>query len=222
MNLRRARTTSSLGTINFNVFTESDAEDMTRLLADVFTHRDPPATAVGLEVPEFEAFVDLLCPKAAAEGLTIVARSVDSGEMVGALLTEDSASESAEGMEHLSAKFDPIFDILGQLDTEYRGGRPVREGESMHLFLLGVAAEFTGQGIAQELIARCLSRGAYKNYQRAVTEATNRTSQHVFRKQGFIERVRRSYLDHRFNGKAPFTSIADHFGPILMDRRLVP
>jgi hypothetical protein len=42
-----------------------------------------------------------------------------------------------------------------------------------------------------------------------VTEATNKTSQHVFRKQGFIERVRRSYSDHRFEGRACFTSIAD-------------
>ena len=54
----------------------------------------------------------------------------------------------------------------------------------------------------------------------AVTEATNTTSQHIFRKLGFTERVRGSYADHRFRGRAVFRSIAEHGGPILMDRSL--
>jgi hypothetical protein len=53
-----------------------------------------------------------------------------------------------------------------------------------------------------------------------VTEATNTTSQHLFRKQGFVEKVRRSYRDHRFEGLAFFTSIADHVGPMLMEKHL--
>jgi hypothetical protein len=55
----------------------------------------------------------------------------------------------------------------------------------------------------------------------AVTEATNKTSQHIFRKLGFTERVRGSYADHRFEGKAWFTSIDEHGGPVLMDKFLV-
>ena len=47
---------------------------MTALLAETFTRRDPPAVAVGLTLPEFESFVRRLCPKAAAEGHTIVWR----------------------------------------------------------------------------------------------------------------------------------------------------
>ena len=54
----------------------------------------------------------------------------------------------------------------------------------------------------------------------AVTEATNKVSQHIFRKLGFVERVRRSYQTHRFDGRAVFASIAEHGGPILMDRSL--
>ena len=55
----------------------------------------------------------------------------------------------------------------------------------------------------------------------AVTEATNKASQHVFRKHGFAERVHRSYSDHRLEGQAFFASIADHGGPILMIRSLM-
>jgi ribosomal protein S18 acetylase RimI-like enzyme len=207
---------------NYSVYKASDAVEMARLLADVFVQHDPPAVAAGLTSSEFEAFVRLFCPTAEAERLTIVARSADTGEMIGALLAEDSASAPPDGMDHLSAKFNPIFDILGQLDAEYRSGQPVHPGESIHLFLLGVSRRFAGKGAAQQLVAQSLATGARRGYRVAVTEATNKTSQHIFRKQGFVERVRRSYADHRFDGQAIFASIVEHGGPILMDRRLVP
>ena len=140
--------------------------------------------------------------------------------MIGALLTEDAASAPPGGMDQLSTKFDPIFDILGQLDTEYRQGRPVASGESLHLFLLGVAESFGGRGVAQQLVASCLANGVRRGYRIAVTEATGSVSQHIFRKQGFVDRVQRSYLDHRFEGRAFFASIDGHVGPILMDRPL--
>jgi ribosomal protein S18 acetylase RimI-like enzyme len=207
--------------INYSVYTATDADEMARLLAVAFAHRDPPSVAVGLTPAEFELFVNLYCPRAAAEGHTIVARSAETGEMAGALLTEDSSGAAPEGMERLSARFDPIFDLLGQLDAEYRAGRPPDPGECLHLYLLGVASRYEGQGIARQLVAKCLELGASKGYRVAVTEATNPTSQHVFRKQGFVERVRRSYEDHRFNGHASFASIAEHGGPMLMERLLV-
>jgi len=206
----------------YGVCTSQDMAEMTRLLGEVFSRHDPPAVAVGITPPEFESFVRLFCPRAAVEGLTIVARHAGTGELVGALLTEDSASAPPDGMDRLSPKFEPIFDILGQLDTEYRADGTSRPGESLHLFLLGVSESVAGRGVGQHLVSRCLEHGARKGYRLAVTEATNRTSQHIFRKQGFVERVRRSYGDHRFDGRAVFASIAEHGGPILMDKRLVP
>jgi ribosomal protein S18 acetylase RimI-like enzyme len=194
---------------------------MTRLLGESFADRDPPAVAVGLSTSEFEAFVHLFGSRAATEALTIVARSTETGEMLGALLTEDLATAPPEGMDRLSSKFAPIFDILGQLDADYRAGQTIRPGDTLHLYLLGVARHAAGQGIGQQLVATCVANGADKRYRAAITEATNLTSQHLFRKHGFVERVRRSYQDHRFEGRAPFTSIATHGGPLLMERLLV-
>jgi ribosomal protein S18 acetylase RimI-like enzyme len=206
--------------VHYSLFTASDADEMSQLLGEAFSRHDPPAIAVGLTPTEFEAFVRGYCPAAAAERLTIVARSADTGEMCGALLTDDPATAPPDGMNRLSAKFDPIFDILGQLDTEYRGDRTPVPGEVLHLFLLGVAESCAGMGVAQRLVAECLANGSRRGYRVAVTEATNRTSQHIFRKLGFVERVRRSYRDHRYAGKAAFASIEEHGGPILMDRTL--
>lgn len=204
--------------IEYGSYAPSDAEPMARLLGDVFSRRDPPAVAVGLTASEFEELVRLFCAKAVVEGLTIVARLAGTGEMVGALLTEDSASAPPDGIDRLSPKFDPIFDILGQLDAEYRGDRAARPGESLHLFLLGVADKVSGRGVARRLVAECLQHGGARGYRRAVTEATNKVSQHVFGKLGFVERARRSYAEHRFGGRAVFASIAEHGGPMLMDR----
>lgn len=140
--------------------------------------------------------------------------------MVGALLAEDSVWDLPDGIAQLSVKFEPIFDILGQLDAPYEGGRTVHAGESLHLLLLGVSASFGGQGIAHQLVDRCLANGVRKGYRVAVAEATNKTSQHIFRKHGFVERAQASYRDHRFNGQAVFASIAEQGGPMLMDKQL--
>lgn len=206
--------------IEYGLYVPSEAEAMAKLLGEMFSRYDPPAVAAGLTASEFEVFVRLLCPKVAAEGLTIVARLAGADDLVGALLTEDSASALPDGMDRLSAKFDPIFDILGQLDTEYRGGQAVRSGDSLHLFLLGVSDRVAGRGVAQQLVAACLEHGTRRGYRVAVTEATNKVSQHIFRKQGFVARGQRSYEAYRFDGRKFFASIAEHGGPILMDRLL--
>jgi ribosomal protein S18 acetylase RimI-like enzyme len=215
------RTTTSTQVV-FHLFARTDADEMSRLLGEVFSQRDPPELAVGIAASEFEKFVRLYGPKAQAEGLTVVARSVATGEMIGALLAEDLASAPPIGSDQLSWKFSPIFDILGQLDAEYFVGRLRRQGESLHLFLVVVAQGFAGRDIAQRLVAECLAYGGRKGYRMAVTEATNKTSQHLFRKLGFAERVRRSYGDHLFEGQAHFSSVTDQGGPILMDREVAP
>jgi len=210
------------GPIEYRLFGASDAVAMARLLGDVFSRYDPPAIAAGVTAPEFEDFVLLYCPKAAVEELTVVARLAGTGELVGALLAEDGSSGPPDGMDRLSQNFAPIFDILGELDHEYRGDQAVRPLQTLHLFLLGVSPKVAGQGVAQQLVTRCLEQGASRGYRLAVAEATNKVSQHILRKQGFVDRVRRSYLTHRHDGRAIFESIAEHGGPILMDKPIAP
>lgn len=207
--------------IHFRLYRESDADEMAILLSDVFPKRDPPAVAVGLTQPEFEKFVRLFCPRAAKQRLTVVARCTDNDEMCGVLLTEDSASGMPDGIDDLSDKFNPIFDILGQLEDEYQGSQVIEPGNFIHLFLLGVSQEFSGKGVAHRLVSECLANGIDRGYRMAVTEATSPMSQHIFRKQGFVNRVHRLYETHSHDGHKPFMSIADYGGPILMDKQLI-
>lgn len=128
--------------------------EIVQLLVGAFLKTDPLALGAGLTAAEFEAFVALLAAHVMGQGLTIVARCVETGEMAGVLLTEDSATPPPAGMEGLSPKFRPIFDILGRLDAEYTAERVYGAGECAHLYLFGVPEQFAGGGIAQQLVTR--------------------------------------------------------------------
>ena len=191
---------------------------MARLLAVTFARHDPPAVALGLTAEEFEAFVTVVCRSAGVERLTISARDVASGEMVAALLAEDGATSPPAGMDDLSPRFEPIFELFGQLDEQTPSPHPTAPGEVVHLFLLGVDATFMGRGIAHRLVATCVANASACGYRTAVTEATNGVSQHIFAKLGFVGRAQGSYADYRRDGVALFASIAGHGGPMAMSR----
>jgi ribosomal protein S18 acetylase RimI-like enzyme len=204
--------------IRYSVCDPSDIAEMGRVLAATFTRHDPPAVAVGLTPAEFEDFVAVVSQSAGTDRLTIIARNLASGAMAGVLLAEDAATAFPDGMDRLSAKFDPIFDLFGQLDEQIDEERPSAPGVVLHLFLLGVDERFARQGIAQALVRSCVANGYRMGYRTAVTEATNRVSQHVFGKLGFSSRAECSYASYRRDGVPVFASIAEHGGPKAMIR----
>ncbi len=206
--------------IEYSVCRPDDAAEMGRLLAESFTKHDPPAVAAGLAADEFEEFVTLWSETAGEDGLTIVARDIATHQLAGALLTDDAASSPPPGLNAITEKFDPILDLLSQIDSDYRTGRTIEQGQYLHLFLLGVADQFTRRRIGQHLVAVCLANGAINGFTSAVTEATNPVSQHIFGQLGFEKRAERSYAEYRFNGQPVFASIAQHGGPMTMDRNI--
>ena len=206
--------------IEYTICTPEDTHEMARLLSESFTRHDPPAVAVGLTPEEFEEFVSLWSPAAGTQGLTIVARDVATRRLAGALLTDDAASPPPSGLDGISTKFDPILDLLDQIDTEYRTDRVIELGQYLHLLLLGVAEPFMRRKIGQHLVSVCTTNGADRGYTTAVTEATNPVSQHIFRQLGFQTRTRRSSRDSRLDGSPTFASISDHGGPMTMDRTI--
>jgi ribosomal protein S18 acetylase RimI-like enzyme len=207
-------------TVTCGVFRASDTAAVVDLLARVFSAAEPPAVAMGLTPAEMERFVSLLCPAAAADGLTVVARVLGTNQIVGVLLTDDFGAPPTLDLSKISDKFLPILTMLEGLDEQYRKGRSIVAGQYLHLFMLAVDTHFVGHGIAQQLVTACLSNGRQKGYTHAVTEATGVVSQRVFRKVGFTDRVRVTYRDYRYDGRPVFASIRDHMATILMDRTI--
>jgi ribosomal protein S18 acetylase RimI-like enzyme len=208
--------------IHYAVYGAHDAEEMTGLLADAFSRRDPLALAAGITAAEFTSFVGTLLPRAAEERLSIVARLKETGEMVGALLTNDPAFDAGLATAALGRKFEMVTSILGKLAATYQAGREPAPGETLHLYLLGVSDRAAGMGVGQRLIKEAVAHGTVRGYEVAIAEATNTTSQHIFRKLGFVERVKISYRDHVFDNRHVFAEIAEHGGPMLMERKLSP
>jgi len=208
--------------VRYAVCDPSDVPELCRTLALTFTRNDPPAVAVGLTPDEFEAFVAAVAAPESTQGLTLLARDLASGVLAGALLTEDAASPPPDELTALSERFDPIFDLFGQLDAQLAEPQITEPGAVLHLFLLGVDGRFGGRGIARRLVQASLAHGTAMGYGAAITEATNRTSQHIFRKAGFATRASVSYADYRRDGVEVFASISEHGGPAAMMRELGP
>jgi len=206
--------------VDYGVAKASDAEEIVRLLAAVFSASEPPAVAMGLSSGDLEQFLRLFAPAAIADELTIIARSRESGKLAGVLLTDDFAGSSTLDLNRISTKFLPIFSMLETLDEQYRTGKTISTGQYLHLFMLAVDAQFTGRGIAQRMVKECLENGLRKNYRMALTEATGRVSQSVFHKLGFGDRFSVSYRHFKYEGRFVFASIEGHDRAILMDRSL--
>lgn len=197
----------------------ADSDDIVDLLARVFSESEPPAVAMGLTFLDLKQFLRLITPEILRASLTVIARETESGGLVGVLLTDDFAVPPKVD-QTISARFVPIFAMLEALDEQFRREQTVEQGECMHLFMLGVDRRFAGAGIAKSMIAACLENGIRKGYRIAVTEATGKISQHVFRTLGFVDRFKVSYRDFRCDGKVAFARITEHDGALLMERSL--
>jgi len=206
--------------IEYGVLESVELDAMSCLLAEQFSRHEPLAVAVGLPYAQIRAQVAAFGPKALAERLTIVARDSSTGELLGALLTEDFATPLPTDVAMAAPDFAPLGSLLEGLDNRYRAAHPVEPGTHLHLFMLGVATQVACRGVGSTLVATCLANGRQRGYTTAVTEATGAISQHVFRKLGFRELFLASYKTFQFHGERVLASIAEPEGTILMARSI--
>jgi hypothetical protein len=207
--------------VRYELFELPALDELAEVLVEAFGRHEPMTIATGSSREELVAFVKLFGPKAAEEGVTIVARDLASGAMIGALLTDDFAAPPPEGFEQVGERFQPTLSMLEQMDAQYRQGRDIRAGEYLHLFMIGVSRASTGRKVARNLVGTCLENGLRKGYRVAVTEATGTVSQHIFRGWGFVDRLTVLYKEYNYKGRRVFESIEGHRGTILMDKELV-
>jgi GNAT superfamily N-acetyltransferase len=209
-----------MGRIDTEVLKREHLDGAIDLVARAFSSDEPMGAAVGLSTSDIQRFLGLVASRIVEDGLSIVARDADSGELAGALIADDFASPLPIEPEKLSPAFLPIFSLLGELDERYAHGTTFSAGECLHLFMLATDRRYRGRGVAHRLVGGCVENGIRKGHRHGVTEATGTISQHTFRKAGFVERFRVSYADFRCDDRAPFASIQGHAATLLMDKPL--
>ena len=121
------------------------------LLADVFCRHDPLAHAARVTRAEFAGIALGLLPRAAKYGLTIVACMPATGEIVGVMLTNDGAADSAAELSESNQKFRPIACILGKLDEIYLASRKPRPARYFIYISSGFPIALRGTGLASNL-----------------------------------------------------------------------
>ncbi len=207
--------------LDYAVAKQSDSDDIIRLLSQAFSESEPPAVAMGLSFDEMKQFLQFIVPNVIPEDLTVIARGKDTGKLVGVMLSEDFASPPALDLGQISSKLLPILSLLEILDEQLRRGRSISAGQFLHLFMLGVDSQFAGRGVGQRVVRVCVDNASQKGYRTALTEATGRVSQHIFRKIGFMDYFSVSYRDFVYKDKIVFASIHNHERAILMQKSLV-
>jgi ribosomal protein S18 acetylase RimI-like enzyme len=187
----------------------ADRDALARLISETFAREDPLALARGLEASEIGAYVRAVLRSPNVPALTIVAREKPTGELAGALLTEDASNPPLELLAR-SARFDALVALFATLAERLQEKPPPRPGRVLHLIMLAVDRRFAGRGIGQRLVAACLANGSTHGYVTAITEATGVVSQHIFTKLGFTTEAQVGYADFQPDRGAPFASIAEH------------
>ena len=166
----------------------------------------------GLQVSSqtFGCFAELYSEKAVVDGLSIVAKEVHGGKLVGCLISEDFASVAPDGIESLPSEFDPILALLDALGREYKDSHPCRKNELLHEFLMGVYSEYTGRSIGYNLVAANHLLGQLKGFRGAIAEVTGPVSQRIFVDKHHYQILDSiNYKEFEFRGKAYFEEILD-------------
>jgi len=207
--------------IRYEVFSMEDAVGFTAVVTEAFTGYEPMSLAMGIPFDVFYGFMGGLAVKAAEEGLSVIARDIASGKVVGALVNEDLMSPPAETPNPLDSRFNPIFTLLGELTEYYRDSHDFQLGECLHVFMIGVTHDYKGRSLSSHLISHSLKNARNKGFRAVCTEATGRISQHIFGKKfGFHELKKTEYKTFVYNGEQIFRNIKDHWGAYLMERGL--
>ena len=207
--------------VQYELFDISELDEMAMMAGEAFARYEPVTSALGISSEDFAEFVRLLGPKAVQDELTVIARNQETNQIIGAMITDDFASEPPEEIRRLGDNFEPVWAILDELDTQYKQGRILPKGEYLHFFLLAVDHRQTGKNVARNLVRTCLENGVGKGYKTGIVEATGVVSQNIFRQFGFVDCFEIPYKTFTFQGSRVFDSIEGHHGVILMDKALV-
>lgn len=211
--------------IRYQLYQAADLNETAEVQAEAFTSgAEPVMSGLQATFEQFRDFIRMLGPLIERDGLSLVARDLTTGAMVGTSIHLDMATENPSAIRAL-AWLIPGLALLDELDDRYVkqccGSRHAPPGETLHFCWGAVPVRHQGRHIDQTMVDVALELAIAKKYRTAVVEASGLASQHIFRKRGFTDRVEIVYRDYVFEGRRPFASVADVSSIMLMDKQLM-
>ncbi len=202
--------------ILFQTMKTSDIEETATCISQVFSSCETTTKALKISFNEFYQFALPVCQKAANEKISIIAKDRKTGEIVGFIISEDFTAIEPDPPKDIDDKFEAVFSLLSKLEENYRICHPVKAGQVLHIFMLGVQEKYTKRHIATTLVKENLNLAKHHNFEIAIAEATGVVSQQIFRNLGFTEEFAIEYKSYKFNGKPSFSSIENPANCLLM------
>lgn len=205
----------------YDILRAEDVEGAARCLAVTFAAGEPMTRSLGITVEELYDFATLVCQKAAREGLSIVAKSQQTGKLMGCLMAEDFVTEPTEGLPGVTPKFAPILALLGELDGYYTQRHTVHKNDILHLFMVGVFEQYRRLNICKNLTAASEQLGKAKHCKGVIVEATGPISQYIVmedKKYNMVTSI--LYKEFEFHHNRIFAWITDCDSCILAYKEL--
>lgn len=191
----RSAATTALGTdaaarVIYRIMTPADVDAVLPVLARAFFEGEPVAQACGCTLRDHLTFCAMFVPRMAAEGNTVVAVDMDSGAVLGCFLNEDFCNPDPPGLDAFVAQADgtwgPVLSLIGGLEAQLiaRYAIPAeprmrQPGRHFHLWMLGVAPEGRGRGIAKGLTRHSIEWARARGFAIAFAETTGALSTHI-------------------------------------------
>lgn len=202
----------------YEKLTEASFAACIELMAKVFSVGEPMTALLGVTLAEFRYFATVFTRKALDEGLPIVARDAETGELVGFSISEDLGRPEPEGAAQIAAKFDPIVGVLDQLVARFRQEHEIVPGRYVHVFMVGVAPSFKKRSVAYEMMYENMNLAKQMGFVGAIGETTSDISTRLTEKNGFEEQARIYYRDFEFDGARVFEELGEEACCRLMVR----
>ena len=206
--------------IIFEMLAIKDLEETIACIVDVFPRAEPMTKAMEITSDEFYPFAEIYCKKAIKEGLSLVARHKETGNVIGFLISENLASLPPNGIKTINEKFLPIIKLLDGLDENYKQSFELNGKNILRLFMVGVSEHYEGLNLATMLIEKSLKLARLRNYSYVMGEATGSVTQHILRdKLGFDEKFAIDYKSYTYNGKHVFNNLKNTSRCVLLEKR---
>ena len=202
-----------------SILAEKDYQETVDLLTETFCQRDPIELALQITPDEFRVMLELELEPIWRNQLSMLARDVPSGRLLGALVAMDALAESVDSRGKITPKFEPIGEIARDFHDFYIDTRNPQPGSCLYLFVMGVHSDAAGQGLGQMLIGEVLRNAWKKGYRSAFALTTNLASMNAFKKYRFSTIRTVDYQTYRYRGCPVFASITQHPGLALMERQ---
>jgi len=206
--------------IQIGLLTPDSLEPAFELASEVFVNSSTLHRALNIGLREYRSYLLPSFEQMIDEGLSVMARNDETGEVVGCLIATDFAPQSDEGIE-VRGKFTPLAALTQSLCRQYHEHRSIVTGQVV-LADMGVVSESAlGTGVYQRMRDALCLYAQRRGFDRIVGELSSAATQHVvIEKLGHEVCAEIVFADFEFDGERPFNSITEPRSIILAEGTL--